>query len=93
MNRLSQSPPNLNALDIALADGVDVQSRTRDQTSAQDLLQHSLGTSKEGFDASVGSGVGSVTRIYVVTTTATSGGSTVELEAKLGRTAVESVGY
>ena len=59
----------------------------------QSLQQLQLGTRKEGYGVGVGSGVGFVARTYLVSTTATAGGSTVELQAKLARSDVEAVGY
>jgi hypothetical protein len=93
LNRLAQNPPNLNAFDIDLLDGANVQSRARGESGPQILRQEQLGTPKDGYGIGVGSGVGFSTRVYLVNTTATVGSSTVELQAKLGRSAVEAVGY
>jgi Tfp pilus assembly protein PilX len=93
LSRLAQNPPNLNSFDVDLADGANVQSRARGDAGPQILNQLRLGTRKEGYGVGVGSGVGFVTRVFLVNATATAGGSTVELQAKLGRSAVEAVGY
>ena len=93
MSRLSQSPPNLTAFDVNLAYGANVQSRERTDTSPQPLEEVGMVQSKEAMGMEAGASVGMVSRIYVVNTTAVGGGSTVELQAKLGRTAVEEVGY
>jgi hypothetical protein len=93
LNRIAQSPPNLTGVDVELADGASVQSRTRDEVGPQALNQIGLGTPKEGYGIGVGSGVGFITRIFLVNTTATAGGSTVELQAKATRSEVEASGY
>ena len=93
LSRLAQTPPDLRAFDVNLANGANVQSRTRQQTTPQQLEQVGLGKPPEGFSVNVGSGAGYVSRVYRVTATATAGGSTVELEAKLSRTEPEASGY
>ncbi len=93
MSRLSQAPPNLTAFDVNLAFGANVQSRERTDTSPQPLEEVGMVQNKEAMGMEAGASVGMVSRIYVVNTTAVGGGSTVELQAKLGRTAVEEVGY
>ena len=90
---LFQTPPNLNGFDINLADGANVQSRTRDQVGPQSLNQISLGTPKEGYGIGVGSGVGFISRVFLTNTTGTAGGSTVELQAKVTRSGAEAIGY
>ena len=95
LNQLSQAPVNLNSFDIDLADGANVQSRTRTDGAPQDLTQSGFGLVEveEGYSIGAGSAVGFVNRIYLVNTTATSGGSTVELQAKLSVSEVAGVGY
>jgi len=93
LSRLRESPPNLNAFDIDLVEGANLQSRTRTETSAQDLDQAGLGEPEEGYALNMGSGVASVKRVFLVNVTAEAGGSTAEVEAKLGRSEVEATGY
>ncbi len=91
--RLAQTPPNLNAFDVTLAGGANLQSRTRTQTSPQDLGQTGIGAPEEGWDLNVGRGVTFVNRIYLVNVTASQGTSTAEIEAKLSRMGVDTSGY
>ena len=93
LSRITQSPPDLNSFDVDLADGANVQSRTRTDVSPQNLQEIGLSQDKEGYGMGMGSAVGFVKRVYVVNTTATTGGSTVELQAHLGRSAAEETGY
>ncbi len=94
LSRLAQSPPDLTAFDVNLADGANVQSRARSDAVPVTLQEVGLRREREGHDMAMGSAVGFVSRIYLVRTTATSiGGSTVELQAKLTRSDVEEVGY
>jgi hypothetical protein len=93
LTRLMQSPPNLNPIDVALT-SANVQSRRREQSSAQALEQiGSGGGAVEGYSLNVGAGVGLVQRVFVVNSTSTASGSTVELEAKLARSGVEATAY
>lgn len=91
--RLTQSPPDLSAFDVDLAEGANVQSRTRTDTSPQVLTQKGTSTPPEGFGINVDAGVQNVSRVYLVTVTSTAGGSTAELEAKLSRTSADASGY
>ena len=93
LSRLSQSPPNLTPFDINLVGGANMQSRSREQATPQVLKQVSLGEPPEGYSVNVGSGAGYINRVFLVNVTATSGGSTAELEAKLSRTEPEAAGY
>jgi len=94
MNRLGQEPADLTAFDVPLADGHNVQSRTRSELVPQDLDQIGLGEVAEGESLNAGAGVGTVTRVFLVTVTATSPiGSTAEVEAKIARTGIEATGY
>ena len=89
----SEGAKFLNAFSENLLDGTNVQSRARDDGSPQPIGQVGAGAHKEGYGASVGSGVGFVMRVFLVHSTATAGGSTVELQAKLMRSGAEAVGY
>ena len=93
LSRLSKSPPNLTPFDVNLVDGANVQSRTRSDGSPQPLGQVGVGTPKEGYGMGIGSGVGFITRVFLVHTTATGAGSTVELQTKLSRSAAEAIAY
>ena len=92
-SRLRESPPNLTSFDIDLAEGANVQSRTRTDGSPQDLNQVGIGAPAEGYALNVGAGASYVNRVYLVAVTSTSGGSTAELEAKLNRTEIEATSY
>ena len=92
-SRLTQSPPDLSAFDIALAGGARVASRSRTDATPQDISQVGLGTPSEGYALNIGPGVVSLTRVYRVHTTAIAGGSTVELEAKVARMSADAAGY
>jgi hypothetical protein len=91
--RLMESPPNLNAFDVDLSEGANLQSRTRTQGTPQDLGQVGIGEPQEGYAINVGAGVAYVNRVFQVNVTAQSGRSTAELEAKLGRMSADSTGY
>lgn len=93
LSRLTQSPPDLSAFSVGLANGATVESRTRTQGSPQVLGQAGLGEPAEGYSLNVGAGVSQVSRIFLVNVTATGGGSTAELEARLSRSAADSTGY
>ncbi len=91
--RLTQAPPDLEAFDIDLPENANVQSRTRVETTPQDLEQAGLGETPEGFGINLDAGVTLVSRVYRVTVTSTAGGSTAELEAKLSRLSSDATGY
>lgn len=94
VNRLAQEPADLSAFDVDLANDLNVQSRTREEATPQALDQIGLGETQEGETLGVGAGVGSVTRVYLVTVTASApNGSTAEVEAKVARSSVEATGY
>jgi hypothetical protein len=93
LSRLSQSPPDLTAFDIDLTDGANVQSRTRSETTPQDLGQAGIGEAEEGYAVNVGVGAGFVHRVYRLNVTATAGGSTAEVEAKLSRSEADAISY
>jgi Tfp pilus assembly protein PilX len=93
LNRLSQSPPNLNAFDLDLSELTNVQSRSRNETAPQPLGQVALGETPEGWAVNVGAGAGYTNRVYRVNVTASSGGSTIEVEAKLVRGDLDATGY
>jgi Tfp pilus assembly protein PilX len=92
LSRLSQSPPNLNSFDIDLA-GTNVQSRSRSESTPQNLDQVGLGETPEGETLNAGAGAGYTNRVYLVNVTASSGGSTIEVEAKLVRGDADALGY
>ena len=93
LSRLTQSPPDLSPFDVGLADGANLQSRTRTQSTPQALGQAGIGEPQEGYSLNIGAGVGHVSRVFLVTVTATAGGSTAELEARLSRSSADSTGY
>lgn len=91
MVRLSKSPPDLTAFDVNLADGANVQSRTRSAGSPTDIGQVGLGATPDGCDLSVDANC--LPRIYQVNVTASYANSaTAELEAKVSRTGGASEG-
>ena len=63
------------------------------ETSPSNLNQVGLGVPPEGYALNEGEGAKALNRIFQVNVTATGGGSTAELEAKLTRTEVEGSGY
>jgi len=80
-SRLSQTPPNLTAFNLALLDGAQVASRQRDQGSAQVLSEVGVGGVAEGY--ALNGGTASITnRIYQVNVTGTAGSAVAELEAR-----------
>jgi len=93
LGRLTQSPPDLSAFDVALAGDARVASKKRSDPTPMDIKQVGIGTPVEGYSLNIGTGVISVTSVYKINTTGTAGGSTVELEAKLSRSAVDASGY
>ena len=94
LSRLAQSPPNLLAFDVDLADGANVQSRTRNDAGPKDLEELDPTQDKvSGYGMNSGAAVASVSRVFLVNATATAGGSTVELQAKLARSGIEETGY
>ena len=94
MSRLTQDPADLSAFDVNLANSLNIQSRTRSETTPQALDQIGLGGVAEGESLGTGAGVGTVTRVYLVTVTASSpNGATAEVEAKINRTSAEATGY
>jgi hypothetical protein len=82
-NQLVQSPPNLDPIDVTV-DAVVVQSRNKDDSTAQSLEQVGLGPVPEGYELNEGSGAAAVNRLFVIPMTSTSGTTRVALEAKLG---------
>ena len=78
--RVSQSPPNLNPIDILIGN-IDVESRTRAETSAQNIEFLGTGASPEGYGVNVGSGYSS--ELYQVDITSLApNGSTAQLQSK-----------
>lgn len=93
LSRLSQTPPELAAFTVNLAEGANVQSRTRSETLPQTLEQIGTGEAPEGYGINVDAGVSYLSRIYLVNVTSSAGGSTAELEAKLSRLSADATGY
>ena len=85
-SRISQLPPDLSPFDEDLDNGLNVQSRTRQDGSPQPLTYSGTGVTPEGYALSSGGGsTGYVTDVYQANVTATSNaGAIVELESKLG---------
>ena len=79
----AQTPPDLEPIDLS-AGPMNVQSRTRSDSTAQPLAQVGLGPVPEGFELNVGSSNGATNRLYVILMTSAAGNARVELEAKLG---------
>ena len=94
LSRLVQNPPNLTAFDVDLADGANVQSRTRTETVAAPIAPVGTGSGKEGYGLGVGSGATSKSTVYEVNVTATyANAAAAELEARLSRTEAVATGY
>jgi Tfp pilus assembly protein PilX len=94
LTRLTQTPPNLDAFDVNLADGASVQSRTRSEGSASDIDQVGLGAVTEGFALNVGGGATSLSRVYELNVTAAyANAAAAELEARLAREEAVPSGY
>ncbi len=93
LSRLKQSPPDLSAFDVDLADGANVQSRSRAEATPHSLDQVGTGETPEGYAVNVGSGAGYSNRVYLVNVTSSAGGSTIEVEAKLIRGDASALGY
>ncbi len=93
LGHLAQVPADLTPVNLNLGGGLNVQSRTRTETSPKPLTQVGLGPPPDGVELNVGSGVGSVSRLYVVDMTATLANAQVELQAKLNRLDVGGGGY
>jgi hypothetical protein len=92
MNRLAQSPPNPNAIDVTLSGGVSVQSRERNDTAPMDFSSEGPGPPPPGFQLNIGSGFSSA--IYLANVTAVApDGSATELETKLGTLDTGGGGY
>ncbi len=91
-SHLTESPPDLTAIDLSFGSAT-IQSRSRSDSTPQTLEQEGLGAVPEGYSVNVGSGASYYNRIYQVNVTATSGTSTAELEAKLSRVEAEGQGY
>lgn len=94
LSRLSQTPPDLNSFDVDMADGANVQSRSRSQAGPVAIQQVSIGQAEDGYALNVGGGASSLTRIYQVNVTASyANAAAAELEARLNRTEVVATGY
>jgi len=93
LTRLKQSPPDLDAFEVDLSANTKLESRSRIETAPQDITQVGQGTPEEGYSLNVGSGASSMTRVYLLDVTASSGNSTASLEAKLNRTGADVNGY
>ena len=92
LNRLRQSPPNLDAFVVPLA-SASIASQTRTDPAPQDIEELGFGERAEGYGLNAGTGTLSIARVYEVHITATGNGSTVELEARLMRSGIEVAGY
>lgn len=94
LGRLSQSPPNLNAFDIDMADGANIQSRSRTQAMPATIKPVGSTSGEEGYALNVGAGASSTTTVYQVNVTASyANAAAAELEARLNRTEVVATGY
>jgi Tfp pilus assembly protein PilX len=94
LTRLIQTPPNLDAFNVPLADGATVQSRTRAEGAPSDIDQVGLGQVTEGFSLNVGGGATSLSRVYELNVTAAYANSAAaELEARLAREEAVPSGY
>lgn len=83
LSHLSDSPPLLDPLDLPV--GVfTVQSRTRSESTPQQIEDGGFGPPPDGYEINVGSGY--FNELYVLTVTAASpAGSSSEIEAKLAK--------
>lgn len=84
MNQIAQATPNLSAFTYTLTDGTSYRSGTKAAGSAQPIQRVGTGSPPEGYSLNVGAGY--VSDVYRANVTASSAdGSSVELEAQLGR--------
>ncbi len=97
LNGLSKVPPDLSAFNVTLPNGVNAQSRRRDQAGPVPLTD--LGGSGmagvEGYSINIGAGGPTFSQtFFLVNVTATdAAGATAELEVKAGGLAGGSGGY
>lgn len=91
LSRVTQIPPNTNAVDITI-DNFSVQSRTRAQATPQQLDSLGAGPAPEGYGVNVGTGY--VSELFLVDMTSVGPtGSTAELQAKLYSFSGSTGGY
>ena len=94
LGRLAQSPPNLIAFDLDLADGANIQSRSRTETVPATIKPVGTNHGEEGYALNVGAGASSTSTVYQVNVTASySNAAAAELEARLNRIEVVATGY
>jgi len=91
--RLSETPPDLDPISENLSDGALLQSRSRTQTTPQNLNQTGTRQGAEGYSINIGSNVANIVRVFQINVTADSSGSVAEIEAKLSRTGADATGY
>ena len=97
LHRLSRVPPDLSAFSVTLPNGVNAQSRRRDQGAPMPIID--LGGSGmagvEGYTINIGAGGPTFSNnLFLVNVTATdAAGATAELEVKAGGLAGGSGGY
>ena len=81
LNRI-QAPRDLNAFSFTLTDGTLVESRSRSDSTPQDISADGIGQPPDGMQINVGSGY--VNELFELTVTAeATNGATTELETKL----------
>ncbi len=84
INRIAQSPPQLDAFDITVPGNRQVQSRTRSDAGPLPIAQTGTGAPPEGYSINVGSGY--VNELFRVNVTAEGQDLGVaQLEAKMAR--------
>ncbi len=89
-NRVQQTPPNIDPIDLDLGYGRSVQSRARADTGAQPLAEAGTGLPPDGYQIADGSGDGYYSILYLVNVTALNGTQAVaEIEAMVGALAAE----
>lgn len=90
--RITDEPPNVNAIDVTIGN-VEVESRTRAESSPQPLDSLGSGPPPEGYAINTGGG-GYVSELFLIDITSVSPtGSTAELQSKVYRFAGTSGGY
>ncbi len=82
LNHLAQTPPDDDPINLTLPNGLNVQSRTPADTSAQEIPQIGTSGAPEGYSLNIGAGFSG--QVFLVTMTAAGpNGSTSALEMKV----------
>ena len=94
LSRLAQGQPNLDAFDVDLGNGTNVQSRRRTDAAPLPIAPAGSGGPSPGYGLGMEGSATAVTEVFEVPVTATyTNNAAVELEVRLNRTSVMAVGY